>query len=47
MVEEAVESIRRLGYTPEEAEFLMLAAIHSGYFVRRQFSALCPSGKAA
>lgn len=39
MDEETVESIERLGYTPEEAEFLMLAAIHSGYFVRRQFSA--------
>jgi hypothetical protein len=39
MVDETVESIGRLGYTPDESEFLMLAAIHSGYFVRRQFSA--------
>lgn len=39
MVQETLESIGRLGYTPEESEFLMLAAVHSGYFVRRQFSA--------
>jgi len=39
MLDETVKSIGRLGYTHEESEFLMLAAIHSGYFVRRQFSA--------
>jgi hypothetical protein len=38
MVEETVDSIGRLGYTQEESEFVMLAAVHSGYFVRRQFS---------
>ena len=31
MLDETVESIGRLGYTHEESEFLMLAAIHSGY----------------
>lgn len=39
MAEETLKSIGRLGYTLEESEFLMLAAVHSGYFVRRQFSA--------
>lgn len=34
----AVSSLERLGYTPAEARFLELAALHSGYFVRRQFS---------
>src|SRR5690242_4540863 len=38
MIEEAIPVIQRLGYSPEEAEFLCLAAIHSGYFVRRQFN---------
>ena len=38
MLEDATESIGRLGYTQEESQFLLLAAIYSGYFVRRQFS---------
>src|SRR5437867_2213647 len=38
MSQEAIESLQRLGYTPDEAGFLYLAAVHSGYFVRRQFS---------
>ena len=37
--EERVNAIEHLGYTRREAEFLVLAALHSGYFLRRQFSA--------
>lgn len=35
---EDVASLERLGYTSAEARFLELAALHSGYFVRRQFN---------
>ena len=35
---ESFEYIERFGYTPEEARFLCLAALHSGYFVCRQFN---------
>ena len=38
MFEEAVENLSRIGYTRDEAAFLCLAATHSGYFVRRQYS---------
>ncbi|MCE5306086.1 MAG: hypothetical protein LLG20_00435 [Acidobacteriales bacterium] len=38
MFEDAVKNLSRVGYTHDEAAFLCLAAIHSGYFVRRQFS---------
>lgn len=31
--------LRRLGYTPREADFLMLAGLQSGYFLRSQFNA--------
>src|SRR5262249_55541497 len=34
---EAVASLLRLGYTTEEARFLYIVAIHSGYFTHRQF----------
>lgn len=34
---EQVQAIIRLGYRPQEAEFLRLAALHSGYFLRRQY----------
>jgi hypothetical protein len=37
-MEEAVSIFKRFGYDANEAEFLTLAAIHSGYFVRRQFA---------
>jgi hypothetical protein len=33
-----IPDIERLGYTPREAGFLALAALHSGYFLRRHFS---------
>jgi hypothetical protein len=38
-----VNAVGQLGYSPREAEFVVLAALHSGYFLRRQFSV---SGKA-
>ncbi len=37
--EERVDAIERLGYTKSEATFLVTAALHGGYFVRRQFNA--------
>src|SRR5690606_22987602 len=36
--EERIDTIRSLGYTPREAYFLELVAVHSGYFLRRQYS---------
>lgn len=33
------EALRNLGYTEREASFLVLAALHSGYFMRRQYQA--------
>jgi hypothetical protein len=32
-----VDNLVRLGYTPEEARFIYVAATHSGYFTHRQF----------
>jgi hypothetical protein len=32
-------ALERLGYTPRQARFLTLAALHGGYFVRRQYVA--------
>ncbi len=42
-------ALRGLGYTDREAQFIELAALHSGYFVRRQFNAFLgqPRGRAA
>ena len=42
-----ITAIESLGYTPVEAQFLYLAAVHSGYFVPRQFLAFsgAKSGK--
>ncbi len=42
-----VENIVRLGYTEREATFLCRAALHGGYFVRRQFLTFadCERGK--
>jgi hypothetical protein len=31
-------ALERLGYTPREAQFLCLAALHGGYFLRRQYA---------
>jgi|SRR5579883_1931856 hypothetical protein len=38
MSEESIARLQPYGYTREEAQFLSLAALHSGYFVRRQFN---------
>jgi hypothetical protein len=35
--QDRISNLQALGYTAREAEFLCLAALHSGYFVRRQF----------
>lgn len=35
--EQNIAAIQSLGYTAEEARFLYLVAVHSGYFVPRQF----------
>ena len=45
MMDEVIPVIERLGYSPEEAEFLCLAAVHSGYFVRRQFNDFMGRGR--
>jgi hypothetical protein len=34
---EAIASLTQFGYTPREAEFLYIVAIHSGFFLQRQF----------
>src|ERR1700680_3846264 len=46
-LETQVRTIQALGYSREEAQFLRLVALHSGYFVRRQFlrAAECRRGK--
>ena len=36
-VSDPIPALRSLGYTDREASFLYLAAVHSGYFLRRQF----------
>ena len=36
---ERVRSLQRLGYTKREAAFFSLVALHSGYFLRRQYQA--------
>ncbi len=35
--EEQILAIRKLGYSRKEADFLVLAALHSGYFLPRQY----------
>jgi hypothetical protein len=34
---ERTQALRQLGYTEREADFLCLAALHGGYFLRRQY----------
>ena len=34
---ERIEALRNFGYDLEEARFLCTAALHSGFFLRRQF----------
>jgi hypothetical protein len=33
----SIENLRSLGYTQDEARFLYLVAMHSGYFSARQY----------
>lgn len=44
-MEDAIQIFRRLGYESNEAAFLALAAIHSGYFVRRQYADFLAQGR--
>lgn len=47
---ERIQALQRLGYGEREAAFLCLAALHGGYFLRRQYGQfLCqsPGGNAA
>jgi hypothetical protein len=37
--EERISNLETFGYSTDEARFLALVALHSGYFVRRQFDA--------
>src|SRR5882672_5050839 len=39
MDSERTLALRRLGYTEPEAAFLCIAALHSGYYLRRQYAA--------
>ena len=34
---EAIAALTQFGYTPREAEFLYIVAVHSGFFLQRQF----------
>jgi hypothetical protein len=38
MTEESIRQLQHFGYTEDEARFLNLAALHSGYFTCRQFN---------
>jgi hypothetical protein len=44
-IPERIQALQRLGYGPRESDFLHLAALHSGYFLRRQYCRFL--GKAA
>jgi hypothetical protein len=41
--EERIENVKSLGYSQREATFLVLAALHAGYFLRRQYCAFAGS----
>jgi hypothetical protein len=43
------QALEMLGYTPRQAQFLVLVALHAGYFLRRQYVAFTgtPHGQAA
>src|SRR4051794_3363080 len=36
---ERIAALQRFGYSTREAEFLILAGLHGGYFLRRQYGA--------
>jgi hypothetical protein len=42
---ERIENLKKFGYTDREAAFVALAALHSGYFVRRQYCSFISAGK--
>ena len=44
---ERAQALRALGYSEREAEFLALVAVHSGYFLRRQYGASAQVGRGA
>jgi hypothetical protein len=35
---DAIDTIRCLGYSERQASFIYTVAVHSGYFLRRQFN---------
>ncbi len=47
MTVDPILALESLGYTEREATFLYLVAIHSGYFVRRQFDYFTDRNKGA
>ena len=47
MSADPILALTSLGYTEREAAFLYLAAVHSGYFVRRQFDYFTDRNKGA
>ena len=47
MAGDPITALRSLGYTEREAAFLYLVAVHSGYFLRRQFDYFTDRNKGA
>src|SRR5690606_26579456 len=48
--EKRIQALQKLGYNEREAAFLVLAALHSGYFLRRQYNRFvghCDGGSVA
>jgi hypothetical protein len=45
LVPDPIPALQSLGYTDREAAFLYLVAVHSGYFLRRQFDYLIDRNK--
>jgi len=39
---EHIEAIQNFGYTQQEARFLYVVAVHSGYFTQRQYTEFGP-----
>lgn len=47
MTADAITALESLGYTEREAAFMYLVAVHSGYFLRRQFDYFTDRNKGA
>lgn len=47
MTDDPILALRSLGYTEREAAFVYLVAVHSGYFLRRQFDYFTDRNKGA